>query len=114
MQPFNLLGVDRQWNLSIDGRKSNSDLWNSINWKKVKQIVNRLQTRIVKAVKEYCRVLYGALSMLEPCEVKVSRRGEGSRKAAALPKGLYCPVRLIRQNQTQGNKDPSDHHSAPL
>ena len=51
MQPFNLLGVDRQWNLSIDGRKSNYDLWNSINWKKVKQIVNRLQTRIVKAAK---------------------------------------------------------------
>ena len=51
MQPFNLLGVDRQWNLSIDDRKSNSDLWDSINWKKVKQIVNRLQTRIVKAVK---------------------------------------------------------------
>jgi len=73
MQLFNLSGVDRQWNLAIDGRKSNSDLWDSINWKKVKQIVNRLQTRIVKAVK-YCRVLYGALSMLEPCEVKVSRR----------------------------------------
>ena len=52
MQPFNLLGVDRQWNLSIDGRKSNSDLWNSINWKKVKQIVNRLQIRIVKAVRK--------------------------------------------------------------
>jgi len=90
MQPFNLLGVDRQWNLSIDGRKSNSDLWNSINWKKVKQIVNRLQTRIVKAVNKtiYCWVLSGALSMLEPCEVKISRRvlrGEGSRKAAALP-----------------------------
>jgi len=65
--------VDRQWNLSIDGRKSNSDLWNSINWKKVKQIVNRLQTRIVKAVKEYCRVLYGALSMLEPYDGKLSR-----------------------------------------
>ena len=92
MQPFNLLGVDRQWNLSIDGRKSNSDLWNSTNWKKVKQIVNRLQTRIVKAVKEYCWVLYGALSMLEPCEVKVSRRvlrGEGSRKAADLPGGPH-------------------------
>ena len=23
--------------------------------------------------------------------------------------GPYCAVRLIRQNQTQGNKDPSDH-----
>ena len=97
MQPFNLLGVGRQWNLSIDGRKSDSDLWNSINWKKIKQIVNRLQTRIVKAVKEYCGVLYGALSMLEPCEVKVSRRvlrGEGSRKAVNLPEG---PHRAVHQ-----------------
>ena len=36
MQLFNLSGVDRQWNLAIDGRKSNSDLWDSINWKKSK------------------------------------------------------------------------------
>jgi RNA-directed DNA polymerase len=51
MQLFSLSGVDRQWNLAIDGRKSNSVLWDSINWKNVKQAVNRLQTRIVKAVK---------------------------------------------------------------
>ena len=51
MQLLNLSGADRQWNLAIDGRKSNSVLWNSINWKKVKQAVNCLQTRIVKAVK---------------------------------------------------------------
>jgi len=50
MHRFNLLGADRQWP-TIDGRKSFEALWNSINWNKVKQIVNRLQARIVKAVK---------------------------------------------------------------
>jgi len=49
MHRFNLLGVDRQW-ATIDGRKNFEALWNSINWNKVKQIVNRLQARIVKAV----------------------------------------------------------------
>jgi hypothetical protein len=78
MHRFNLLGADRQW-ATIDGRKSFEALWNSINWNKVKRIVNRLQARIVKAVKDgfkaiCCWVLNGALSMLEPCEVKVSRR----------------------------------------
>jgi hypothetical protein len=80
MNRSNLLGVDRQWE-TIDGRMSKEVLWNFINWKEVERIVNRLQTRIVKAVKarntnktNHCRVLYGTLSMLEPCEVKVSRR----------------------------------------
>jgi len=50
MHRFNLLGADRQW-ATIDDRKSFEALWNSINWNKVKQIVNRLQARIVKAVK---------------------------------------------------------------
>jgi hypothetical protein len=35
---------------AIDGRKSDEELWNSIQWNKVNQIVNCLQTRIVKAV----------------------------------------------------------------
>ena len=76
--------------LAIDDRKGNGALWNSINWEKSERIVNRLQTRIVKAVKS-CRVLNGAFSMLEPCEVKVSCRvlkGEGGRKASDLPGGL--------------------------
>jgi len=76
--------------------------------KKVKQVVKRLQTRIVKAVK-YCRVLYGALSMLEPCEVKVSRRvlrGESSRKAADLPGGPYTAIRLIKAKSAVSN--PTD------
>jgi hypothetical protein len=36
----------------------------------------------------YCRVLNGAFSMLEPCEVKVSRRvlrGRWGRKVPSLP-----------------------------
>ena len=50
MHRSNLLGVDRQ-RVTVDGRKSITALWNSINWNKVKQDVNRMQTRIVKAVK---------------------------------------------------------------
>jgi hypothetical protein len=72
-----------------------------ITWSNINQTVHRLQVHIVKAVKrsknEYCGVLYGALSMLEPCEVKVSckvLRGEGSRKAADLPGG---PHRAVHQ-----------------
>ena len=37
--------------ITIDGRKNPGILWSSINWNQVRQIVNRLQTRIVKAVK---------------------------------------------------------------
>ena len=49
----------------------------------------------MKAVKEkiYRRALTGALSMLEPCEVKVScrvLRGGGDRKVSDLPGGPYC------------------------
>jgi len=51
MQLFNLSGVDRRRDSAVDGRKSSSVLWNSIDWKKVNQAVNRLQTRIVKALK---------------------------------------------------------------
>jgi RNA-directed DNA polymerase len=36
---------------AIDGLKSDDHLWNSIDWKKINQIVDCLQTRIVKAVK---------------------------------------------------------------
>ena len=58
---------------TTDDLKSDEDLWNSIKWKKVNQIVKRLQIRIVKAVST-AGCFNGALSMLEPCEVKVSRR----------------------------------------
>lgn len=96
MQRFNLLGEDRQWRDVIDGRRSKSALWEAIDWNTIKRSVNRLQTRIVKAVKNCCRVPNGTLSMLEPCEVKTSRRvlrGEGGRKAAFLPGGPHRAVR---------------------
>lgn len=48
----------------IDGLKSDGDLWQSINWKKVSQIVNRLQVRIVKAVKAKNRELVRSLQRL--------------------------------------------------
>jgi hypothetical protein len=37
---------------AIDGLKSDNDLWNSIKWKEVDQIVDCLQRRIVKAGKQ--------------------------------------------------------------
>ena len=37
---------------AIDGLKSDDDLWNSIKWKEINQIVDCLQRRIVKAVKK--------------------------------------------------------------
>ena len=82
---------------AIDGLKSDDELWNSIQWNKVNQIVNCLQTRIVKAVtvnNVYCRVLNCTFSMLEPCEVKVSRRvlrGGRDRKVLPLP-DVHKPV----------------------
>jgi len=97
MHQFNLLGVDRQW-VTINGRKSFGTLWNSINWNQVKQIVNRLQTRIVKAV-IICWVFNDALSMLEPCEVKVSRRvlrGKEAVRPLTYPAIAYPAVRLIK------------------
>lgn len=48
----------------IDGLKSDGDLWHSINWKAVSQIVNRLQVRIVKAVKAKNRELVRSLQRL--------------------------------------------------
>ena len=90
MNRSNLFGVDRQ-RRTVDGQESITILWNSINWNEVKQNVNRLQTGIVKAVKlEKINgwVFNNALSMLELCEVKVSRRvlrGERGFKAPNLP-----------------------------
>jgi RNA-directed DNA polymerase len=104
MQPFNLLGVDRQWNLSIDGRKSNSDLWNSINWKKVKQIVNRLQTRIVKAVKAKDKEKVRSLQRLmarssagKLIAVKRVSENRGKRTAGVDNELLDTPAKKWRQ-----------------
>ncbi len=74
---------------AIDGLKSDDDSWNFIKWKEVNQTVDCLQMRIVKSVRNnYWRVLDCALTMLEPCEVKVSRRvlrGGWDRKVPSLP-----------------------------
>jgi RNA-directed DNA polymerase len=37
--------------LTVDGLKSDSELWEHIDWNKVKAVVNQLQIRIVKAIK---------------------------------------------------------------
>jgi N-terminal domain of reverse transcriptase len=50
MDRSNPSGVDRQW-ITIDGQRNANVLWNSINWDKIKQNVNQMQARIVKAVK---------------------------------------------------------------
>lgn len=74
---------------AIDGLKSDDDSWNSIQWKEVNQTVDCLQRRIVKSVRNnYRRVLDCALTMLEPCEVKVSRRvlrGDGIERSLPYP-----------------------------
>ena len=118
MQPFNLLGVDRQWNLSIDGRKSNSDLWNSINWKKVKQIVNRLQTRIVKAVKAKDKEKVRSLQRLmarssagKLIAVKRVSENRGKRTAGVDNELLDTPAKKWRQAK---NLNLADYKPQPL
>ena len=104
MQTFNLLGVDRQWNSSIDGRKSVSDLWDSINWKKVKQDVNRLQTRIVKAVKAKDKEKVRSLQRLmarslagKLFAVKRVSENRGKRTAGVDKELLNTPAKKWRQ-----------------
>ena len=104
MQLFNLSGVDRQWNLAIDGRKSSSVLWNSIDWKKVNQAVNRLQTRIVKALKagnvECVRSLQRLLARSfagKLIAVKRVSENRGKRTAGVDNKLLDTPAKKWRQ-----------------
>lgn len=67
----------------IDGLKSDGDLWHSIIWKKVNQIVNRLQVRIVKAVKaknrELVRSLQRLLARSLASRLKAVKRVTGNR-----------------------------------
>ena len=104
MLRLNLIGVDRQWNPSIDGRKGNEDLWNSINWEKAKRIVNRLQTRIVKAVKigdkQKVRSLQRLLSRSfagKLFAVKQVSENRGKRTAGVDGKLLDTPEKKWRQ-----------------
>jgi hypothetical protein len=60
--------------LAIDDRKSNGALWNSIDWEKARRIVNRLQTRIVKAVKAKDKDV--VTSKLDPMLIHMIRIGK--------------------------------------
>jgi len=116
MHRFNLLGADRQW-ATIDGRKSFEALWNSINWNKVKQIVNRLQARIVKAVKARNKKLVRSLQRLlarsfasKILAVKRVSENRGKKTAGVDNKLLDTPAKKWQQachlNQTDYRPQP--------
>ena len=86
--------------LTIDDLMSDELHWNTVIWENAERIVNRLQTRIVKAVKG-CRMPDGILSRLEPCEGKLSPtvlRGPGAGNSPWLhgtkPLRLYWSLML--------------------
>lgn len=104
MQGLNLIGVDRQWKPSIDDRKSDADLWNSIHWDKAKRIVKRLQTRIVKAVKVGDKQKVRSLQRLlarsfagKLIAVKQVSENPGKRTPGVDKKLLDTPVKKWRQ-----------------
>jgi RNA-directed DNA polymerase len=103
MNRLNLLGVDRQWQ-TIDDRMSKDTLWNSINWNEVKRIVNRLQTRIVKAVKARNKKLIRSLQRLlsrslagKLLAVKRVSENRGKRTAGVDNKLLDTPAKKWQQ-----------------
>lgn len=103
MNRLNLLGGDRQWQ-TIDDRMSKETLWNSINWNEVKRIVNRLQTRIVKAVKARNKKLVRSLQRLlsrslagKFLAVKRVSENRGKRTAGVDNKLLDTPVKKWQQ-----------------
>ena len=104
MNRSNHLGVDRQW-ASIDDRMSNEALWNAINWKKVELIVNRLQARIVKAVKARNRNLVRSLQRLlarslagKLLAVKRVSENRGKKTAGVDNKLLDTPAKKWQQS----------------
>jgi RNA-directed DNA polymerase len=104
MLRLNLIGEDRQWASPIDGRKSKSVLWNSIDWEKARRIVNRLQARIVKAVKAGDREKVRSLQRLlarsfagKLIAVKRVSENRGKRTAGVDGKLLDTPVKRWRQ-----------------
>ena len=103
MNRSNPLGADRQW-ITIDDRKNNEALWNSINWNKVKLIVNRLQARIVKAVKARNKNLVRSLQRLlarslagKLLAVKRVSENRGKKTAGVDNKLLDTPVKKWQQ-----------------
>ena len=105
MLRLNLIGVDRQWVSPIDDCKSKSVLWNSIDWEEARQIVNGLQTRIVKAVKAGDRKRVRSLQRLlarslagRLVAVKRVSENRGKRTAGVDGKLLDTPVKRWRQS----------------
>jgi len=68
---------------TIDGLMSDKECWNSINWHKAFKVVNRIQTRIVKAVKagdkERVRALQRLLSRTLAAKLLAVRRVTSNR-----------------------------------
>ena len=75
--------------VTIDGLKSDSQYWKHVDWKKAEAIVNRLQIRIVKAIKagdknrvrSLQRLLAGSFAAkLKAVKRVVSNRGSSWKK----------------------------------
>lgn len=99
MDRSNPSGVDRQW-ITIDDQRNANVLWNSINWNKIKQNVNQMQTRIVKAVKagnkEKVRSLQRLLARSLSGKLLAVKRvsgNKGKRTAGVDNKLLDTPVK---------------------
>ena len=98
--------------LAIDDRKSKDVLWNSIDWKKARRIVNRLQTRIVKAVKAEDSQKVRSLQRLlarsfsgKLIAVKGVSENRGKRTAGVDNKLLDTPAKKWRQACQLNRKD---------
>jgi len=98
--------------LAIDDRKSKDVLWNSIDWKKARRIVNRLQTRIVKAVKAKDKQKARSLQRLlarsfsgKLTAVKRVSENRGKRTAGVDGKLLDTPAKKWRQACQLNRKD---------
>ena len=99
---------------SQDEKRTDKDLalqWNSIHWKDVRVHVNRLQTRIAKAVvrKESFPIAarLPGCEMLEPYDMKVSRTvlRRGGRGNSSPLFGI-SPSQATAKNQAHGTMHP--------
>jgi len=102
----------------IDGLKSDAELWDSIDWKRVNQIVNRLQVRIVKAEKaknrELIRSLQRLLARSLASRLKAVKRvaeNRGKRTPGVDKVLLDTPAKKWRQAQ---RLNATDYKSQPL
>lgn len=116
MHRFNLLGVDRR--RKADDRKSSTHIWNSIKWDEVMRNVNRLQARIVKAVKARNKNLVRSLQRLlarslagKLLAVKRVSENRGKRTAGVDNKLLDT---LAKKWQQTCHLNQADYKSQPL